>query len=182
MFKNKPEVIDPEEKNITYYSYRNKEEKRLGETSCCKSSKTFRPHFMMMMGLLVMVVILYFFASKNLDNRSQVQAEITADSLHGVLSAYGIPEQNKTYAQVVFKNQAESDLKIFVNRAHFIGLGDKKEVAAQTLIESKELLFTPGSVQNLAVELETPKPLQSIKVFLVINGKEWVLEKKLPRP
>jgi len=179
MFKNKPEVIDPEEKNLTYYSYRNKEEKKLEETSCCKSSKSFRPHFKMMIGLLIMVFVLYFFAQKNLSQQAQFPAEITTENFSLVLSVYQITEQKKVYAQITFKNQKEDPIQFTLDRIHFVFLGAKNKVVTETFLTPQEIILEDSPLKTLTTQIKALESVKKIKAFLIINGHEWALEKKL---
>lgn len=179
MFKNKPEVIDPEEKNLTYYSYRNKEEKKLEETSCCKSAKNFKPHFKMMIVLLIMVFALYFFAQKNLSKQAALPAKTFTKDFSIVLSAYQIAEQKKVYAQIMFENQKTEPVIFTLNRGHFVFLGVKNQVVSETFLTPQEIVLQDSPLKPLTTEITALESVKKIKAFLIIDGQQWALEKNL---
>ncbi|HCL55429.1 MAG TPA: hypothetical protein DHW82_00235 [Spirochaetia bacterium] len=177
---NKPEYIDPENENLTYYYNRDKfrkslEEKKLNYYSQNNSFIRSGKSRVLLLGILVVFAMIAFFSSKDKKDKSFYNGREN----NILLSAYYQSETRETVVYLSFSTLLEWKNELEILRMKIVFMGENKKIIFEKkLEEAQKIILEPSKTFTMIWNEPSSRPLK-ILFYLKLPDKEIILEKKL---
>lgn len=130
MFTNKPEFIDPEDKNLTYYYNRNKSKKRLAEIPTAPRKRLLVFNTAKGKTLFILFYLLlvgYLFLADAQKARQQTSYDKKLGPIKYTLSAFFSQAKLELSVQILIKNEKEEPQNLDIQDFHLKAYNAKQE-------------------------------------------------------
>lgn len=183
MYNNKPEFIDPDEKNLTYFYTRTKEKKPLEKKEeCCQKKFSFgltgkNARFPLLI-FSVVVFGVFFFAFKKMGNKIDPAIK-EISGIQWILSGYPGEDKKSFSVQILALNKEKSAKKIFIEKIAVLLLDSKENVISAQNLNQIEMDIDPQGLKNIALDFHLPVLPQKSLVHVYLKERaKFSLEKE----
>jgi hypothetical protein len=186
MWSKKPEFIDPEKKNLTYYYDRSKNKKRLEKNLEQDSRK--RKRFMVfsskrgkiIMIILYLGVVAYlFFSPRDPDPYSRISHKAEYRNTLMVLSGYYREADGVYLAQILFRNKDENRKEIAFSGVNAVLRNRNYESIAQKSFSPGRIVVPGKGIYNLRLSIDSSQKPAHIQAVLFFSERKITLQKNL---
>jgi len=184
MFTNKPEFIDPEDKNLTYYYNRNKSKKRLAKIpaasrkrilvfSTAKGKTLFILFYLLLVG--------YLFLADAQKTGQQTSYDKKLGPIKYTLSAFFSQAKLELSVQILVKNEKEEPQSLDIQDFRLNAYNIKQEELFTMTRENFTIHIKPQGMLVLKEQRTYPQKPARVKVTIQLPQKPLlILERDLP--
>lgn len=185
MFSNKPEFIDPEEKNLIYYYNRNKQNKRLDKNNdCCKDNKfsilkSTKGRIFTFGVFFIAIAVFFVYSQKKVSNMNDDLSVIETDHYKITLNAYKIKENNQLYLQIFLLNKVNALKKFNLTDAVIILKAANNQILSEKKLENAELELGFKEVKTVLNSFDYNPQINRVRITFILNQIKIELEKTI---
>ncbi len=180
MFSKKPEYIDSDEKNLTYYYDRNKLKNRLAKKKLKKRKgllifRTTKGKAFLV--AIYLILVLYLFMAGNKVKKIKPYISQYKDVLYK-LTVYAL-SGNEISLQLLLKNTHKDLNEISEIKGKIILVYENKLSLTGKKIKIESRKMKSKGLKNYSYEIKIYKKPQKVKMILNIDNEKIILEKRL---